>query len=68
MITQVLIVAIVLNLAAYVLSVLPDSYWANREIAPVLPFGAILAGRLLADRLIQARLLRTRTTTASGRS
>jgi hypothetical protein len=57
MITLVLTVAIVANLAAYVLSMLPDSYWANREIAPVLPFGAVLAGRLLADRLILARLL-----------
>jgi hypothetical protein len=57
MITQVLTVAIVVNLAAYVLSRLPDSYWANREIAPVLPFGAVLAGRVLAGRLIRARLL-----------
>jgi hypothetical protein len=57
MITQVLTVAIVANLAVYALSVLPGSYWANREIAPVLPFGAVLAGRLLAGRLIQARLL-----------
>ena len=57
MITQVLTVAIVVNLAVYALSVLPDSYWANREIAPVLPFGAVLAGRVLAGRLIQARLL-----------
>ncbi|HTU04745.1 MAG TPA: hypothetical protein VMG13_04255 [Trebonia sp.] len=57
LVTQVLTVAIVVNLAVYALSVLPDSYWANREIAPVLPFGAVLAGRVLAGRVIRARLL-----------
>jgi hypothetical protein len=57
LIVQVLAVAIVLNLAAYVFSVLPNTYWDNREIAAVLPFGAVLAGRLLAGRVIQARLL-----------
>jgi hypothetical protein len=57
LITQVLVVAILVNLAAYAFSQLPGSYWANREIASVLPFGAVLAGRLLADKLIQARLL-----------
>jgi hypothetical protein len=57
LITQVLTVGIVANLAAYVFSVLPNTYWDNREIAAVLPFGAVLAGRLLAERLMQARLL-----------
>ena len=57
LITQVLVVAILVNLASYVFSQLPGSYWGNREIASVLPFGAVLAGRLLADQLIQARLL-----------
>jgi hypothetical protein len=37
--------------------VLPIAYWDNREIASVLPFGAVLAGRLLAERLTAARLL-----------
>lgn len=57
LIIQVLTVAIVVNVAAYVFSVLPSTYWANREIAAVLPFGAVLAGRLLAGRLIEARML-----------
>ena len=57
LITQILVVAIVVNLASYVFSQLPGSYWGNREIVSVLPFGAVLAGRLLADKLIQARLL-----------
>jgi hypothetical protein len=57
LITQVLVVAIVVNLGAYVFSTLPATYWGNREIAAVLPFGAVLAGRLLASRLAEARLL-----------
>lgn len=57
MLTQFLVVGIVANLAAFAFSVLPTTYWSNREIAAVLPFGAVLAGRLLADKLIQARLL-----------
>jgi hypothetical protein len=57
LIVQVLAVAIVINLGAYVFSTLPATYWGNRQIAAVLPFGAVLAGRLLAGRLTEARLL-----------
>jgi len=57
LVTQVLAAAVMVNLAAYVFSTLPDNYWGNREIANVLAFGAVLAGRLLAGRLIEARLL-----------
>jgi hypothetical protein len=57
LIVQVLTVAIGVNLAAYAFSLLPHDFWDTREIAAVLPFGAVLAGRLLADRAIQARLL-----------
>jgi hypothetical protein len=57
MIAQVLAVGIVVNLAAYVFSLLPNTNWDNREIASVLPFGAVLAGRLLAERLERIRLL-----------
>ena len=56
-IAQVLTVAIVVNLGAYVFSLLPNTYWDNREIANVLPFGAVLAGRLLTAQLVRARLL-----------
>jgi hypothetical protein len=49
-----LALAIVINVAAYV----PGPYVANllstREISPVLPFGAVLAGRLLAGRLVRS--------------
>jgi hypothetical protein len=55
-----LAVAIVVNLAAYVLSRTPVDILSTREIAGILPFGAVLAGRLLADRLLDSRLLDSR--------
>ncbi len=56
LLVQVLVVAIVVNLAAYVISSLPVSIFDTREIAQVLPFGAVLAGRLLAGEAVKARL------------
>jgi hypothetical protein len=53
LIGQLLLAAIVLNLAAYVPSTLADHSALNvREIAPVLPFAAVLAARTLGDRLL----------------
>ena len=57
LLVQVLVVAIVVNLAAYVVSTLPVALVDTREIAPVLPFGAVLAGRLLAGEAVKARLV-----------
>jgi hypothetical protein len=52
-ISQLLLVGIVLNLAAYIPSALADHSALNvREIAPVLPFAAVLAARMLGDRLL----------------
>lgn len=52
-ISQLLLVGIVINLAAYIPSTLADHSALNvREIAPVLPFAAVLAGRMLGDRLL----------------
>jgi hypothetical protein len=48
-----LAVAIVVNLAAFVLTA--QTLAATREIAAVLPLGAVLAGRLLAGRLLAPR-------------
>ncbi len=49
LVSQVLLVAIVLNVVAYVPSTLADATDLNaREFAIVLPFGAVLAGRALA--------------------
>ncbi len=62
---QILVVAIVVNLAAYIVSLLPNTYWDNREIASVLPFGAVLAGRLLADKLNRPVVLPVLTAVAA---
>jgi hypothetical protein len=51
LIVQVLAAAIVVNVAAYVFSVQAQGIANTREIASVLPFGAVLAGRLLAGGL-----------------
>ena len=52
-VSQLLLAGIVLNLVAYIPSTLADHSALNvREIAPVLPFGAVLAGRMLGDRLL----------------
>jgi hypothetical protein len=55
-VVQVLLVAIVINVVAYALSTHAASLPAAREIAPVLPFSAALAGRMLGPRLAAARI------------
>ena len=45
-------VAIVLNLAAYMISTHAQDLLGAREIAAVLPLGAVLAGRVLGDRVL----------------
>ena len=62
---QFLVVAILVNVAAYVVSQLPNTFWDNREIASVLPFGAVLAGRLLADKLNRPVVLPVLTAVAA---
>jgi hypothetical protein len=61
-----LAVAIVVNLAAFVLTA--QTLAATREIAAVLPLGAVLAGRLLAGRLLAWRLLALRPAVATGKA
>jgi hypothetical protein len=56
-IAQVLALAILINLAAYMLSTTPTTYWSAREVTGVLTAGAVLAGRLLGARLMKARLV-----------
>ena len=58
LIVPVIATGIVLNLAAYVASVTPVTWYDSREIAAVLPFGAVLAGRLLTGTLARAWLRR----------
>ena len=43
--------AIVVNLAAYTFSATISGVDSARELAPVLPLGAVLAARLTAQRL-----------------
>jgi hypothetical protein len=56
-IAQILALGILINLAAYMLSTTPATYWSAREVAVVLPYGAVLAGRMLGSRLRKARLV-----------
>ena len=59
MISQILLVAMVLNVVAYVPSTLANATDLNaREFAVVLPFGAVLAGRTLAVGLRDSTLRR----------
>jgi len=55
LIVQVLVVAFVLLLAAYMFGTKPDA----NEMIGLLPIGAVLAGRLLPGRLSRARLAPT---------
>ncbi len=57
LVVQVLALAIVINVGAYVFGVQVQDIRSTREIAAVLPAGAVLAGRLLAGRLLAGRLL-----------
>ena len=60
MISQILLVAMVLNVVAYVPSTLANATDLNaREFAVVLPFGAVLAGRTLAVSLLDGRRRRS---------
>jgi hypothetical protein len=51
LIVPVFAVAIVLNLAAYMSSTHAQDLLGAREMAEVLPLGAVLAGRVLGDRV-----------------
>jgi len=57
LVDDVLVTAVVVNLAVYILSTDAVAVYFSREMAPVLPFAAVLAGRLLADRVLAIRLL-----------
>jgi hypothetical protein len=55
LIAQVLAVSIVVNVGAYLVSGKPTAYWSVREMAGILPAGAVLAGRCLGP-LLAARV------------
>ncbi len=52
LIVPVFAVAIVLNLGAYMMSTHARDLLGSREMAAVLPLGAVLAGRTLGDRML----------------
>ncbi len=52
-----LAIAIILNIALYVLGRYPTDPLSTREISAVLPFGAVLAGRTLAPYVLRRRLV-----------
>jgi hypothetical protein len=52
---DVLAVAIVVNLAGFVASVIPTTAFDTREIAALLPYGAVLAGRVFGRWLAGPR-------------
>ena len=54
---QVLTVAIALNIVAYLFSSMPFTAWDSRQMAAILPFGAVLAARLLSADLLRLRLM-----------
>jgi hypothetical protein len=55
LISDVLAVGLVVNLAGFVASVIPASPYDARELAAALPFGAVLAGRAFGPWLTGAR-------------
>ncbi len=57
LLTAVLAAGVVVSLGSYIPSIIPGDLFDTREIAAVLPFGAVLAGRLLAAPLLRARLV-----------
>jgi hypothetical protein len=57
-IEPVLVTGIVIDVAAYLAGVQAVNMLSTREIAPVLPFGAVLAGRLLGERIVRGASLR----------
>jgi hypothetical protein len=67
-IAQVLAVSIVVNVGAYLVSGKPTAYWSVREMAGILPAGAVLAGRMLGPLLARglARRAAAATVHAEG--
>jgi hypothetical protein len=67
LVAQVLAVSILVNILAYLVSGKPTAYWSVREMAGILPAGAVLAGRMLGPLLAGSRPAeRLRTFFASG--
>ena len=59
LVADVLVLAVVVNVAAYLLFVPIDNIYSAHEIGPVLALGAALTGRMLGGPLLRFRLSRT---------
>jgi hypothetical protein len=66
LVTQVLVAAVAIDLAAYVSGIRAVDVHSTREIAAVLPCCAVLAGRLLARRLDAAGMVPALLIAATG--
>ncbi len=57
LIANVLTASVLINLALYTFSTVPVTTYSGREIAWILPAGAVLAGRTLAGPVLSRRLV-----------
>jgi len=57
LVAELLVLGTLIIVAAYLFSRQAAGIGYSHEMAPALPFAAVLAGRLLADRLIAGRLI-----------
>jgi len=55
LVADVLVLAILVNIAAYVAYVQPSNIYSTHEIGPVVSIGAALAGRMLGGPLLRVR-------------
>jgi hypothetical protein len=67
LVSGVLAVGLVVNLADFVASAIPSTPFDTREMVAVLPFGAVLAGRVLGPVLTGGNASRTREGAAGSR-
>src|SRR6201999_2312901 len=58
LVADFLVLAVLVNVAAYVAFVVPNNIYAAHEIGPVAAFGAALAGRVLGGPLLRVRVTR----------
>ena len=66
LVSDVLAVGLVVNLAGFVASVIPSTPFDARELAAALPYGAVLAGRIFGPLLTGARPARARARPGRG--
>ena len=57
LVAELLVIGTLIIVVAYLFSRQADGIGYSHEMAPALPFAAVLAGRLLAGRVISARLV-----------